>query len=85
MASPYTHCRRCRQPILIAETWKADYMCKKCQLMGPTTLATAVSVYAKKKREREQAERTPLIKKEDIYFIIIGILGFLGLYLLVVA
>jgi|ETNvirnome_2_300_1030623.scaffolds.fasta_scaffold03336_4 PHP family Zn ribbon phosphoesterase len=84
MANPYTHCRRCRRPILLAEAWKVDYICEKCQLIIPSTVATAVSLYATKKREREQAERTSLIRKEDIYFIVIGILGLIGLYLLVV-
>ena len=84
MANPYTHCRRCRRPILLAEAWKVDYICEKCQLIIPSTVATAVSEYAKKKRQLRDVE-TISIPWSELYFILMAALGLIGLYLLVVA
>lgn len=80
MSSPYTHCRKCRRPILVAETWESNYLCPACRAVVLKQPKQKLPEY----RVKMVTKKQPVINKEDLYFIVVGILGLIGLYLLVI-
>ena len=91
MGSPYTHCRKCRQPILLSEFWMVDYLCPSCRILKhmderhrPKQKLPEYTTDDDEIRVKMIKKTKPIISKNDLYFIILGILGLMGLFLLVI-
>ncbi len=84
MDSPYTNCRKCRQPILIAESWAVGNLCPSCCVRKRMEERYKQKQKLPEYRVKIVDKKEPLIRKDELFFILTGILGLIGLYLLVI-
>jgi len=84
MDSPYTNCRKCRQPILIAESWTVGNLCPSCRILKHMNERHKPKQKLPEYRVKMVDKKKPIIGKDELYFIVIGILGLIGLCLLVI-